>query len=91
MWEDFKLYFECKWIRHINVLLNLSQRIIIIAVNHFRELHTSAIYVKAHTKGHMRLDEVCRASDGKLFASITNNREHVLHELLPPVGCITEL
>jgi len=30
------------------------------------------------------LDELCRASDDKLFASITNNREHVLHELLPP-------
>ena len=29
------------------------------------------------------LDELCRASDDKLFASITNNREHVLHELLP--------
>ena len=27
------------------------------------------------------LDELCRASDDKLFASITNNREH---ELLPP-------
>ena len=30
------------------------------------------------------LDELCRASDDKLFASITNNRAHVLHELLPP-------
>jgi len=30
------------------------------------------------------LDELCRASDDKLFASITNNREHVLHKLLPP-------
>jgi len=30
------------------------------------------------------LDELCRASDDKLFASITNNREHVMHELLPP-------
>jgi len=30
------------------------------------------------------LDELCRASDDKLFASITNNREHVLHELLSP-------
>jgi len=30
------------------------------------------------------LDELCRASDDKLSASITNNREHVLHELLPP-------
>jgi len=30
------------------------------------------------------LDELCQASDDKLFASITNNREHVLHELLPP-------
>jgi len=30
------------------------------------------------------LDELCRASDDKLFASITKNREHVLHELLPP-------
>ena len=29
-------------------------------------------------------DELCRASDDKLFASITNNREHVLHELIPP-------
>jgi len=29
------------------------------------------------------LDELCRVSDDKLFASITNNREHVLHELLP--------
>jgi len=27
---------------------------------------------------------VDRASDDKLFASITNNREHVLHELLTP-------
>jgi len=30
------------------------------------------------------LDELCRASDDKLSASITNNKEHVLHELLPP-------
>ena len=30
------------------------------------------------------LDELCRASDDELFASITNKREHVLHEPFPP-------
>jgi len=36
------------------------------------------------------LNKLCRASDDKLFASITNNREHVLHELLPPQSVASE-
>jgi len=36
------------------------------------------------------IDELCRASDDKLFASITNNREHVLHELLPPQSVVPQ-
>jgi len=36
------------------------------------------------------LDELCRASDDKRFASIINNREHVLHKLLPPQSVSSE-
>ena len=38
------------------------------------------------------LDELCRASDDKLFGSITDNiKEHVLHELLPPQSVASQI
>ena len=52
--------------------------------NDFRHSFDEVIVVDLYHQASHLLDELCRASDDKLFASITNNREHVLHELLPP-------